>query len=128
VTDGVANPEGANSSSAQRRRLKVIVSVGLFAVLAFALTTIYSERKVNDENRRVQRLAPAVTVTEQDILDDAFTSSNKIADEFGVAGDRVSVTIGGGVPCIAIRSEFITSSRSSAFVVQDGSLTPTDHC
>jgi hypothetical protein len=127
VTDAVTKPERADSSSS-RRRLKVILSIGLVAVLAFALTTIYAERKVNDENRRVQRLAPSVTVNEQDSLDDAYTSSNKIGAEFGVAGDRVSVTIDDGVPCVAIRSAYLTSSRSSAFLVHDGSLTPTAHC
>jgi hypothetical protein len=107
--------------------LRVIIGIVFVAVLAFVLTTIYAERSVNDENRRVQRLAPSVTVNAQDILDDAYTSSNKIGAEFGVAVDRVSITIVGGVTCIAIRSEYLTSTRSSAFLVHDGSLTPTAH-
>lgn len=58
----------------------------------------------------------------------AYTSSNKIGTEFGVASARVSIAIGDGGPCITIRSEYITSSRSSAFLVHNGSLSPIDHC
>jgi hypothetical protein len=130
VSDGATSPEQADLSSGRRRRLKVIVGIGILAVLTFASMTIYAERKVNDENRRVQRLAASVTVNAQDILDAAYASSNKIGAAFGVANDRVSITIvGDNVPCIAIRSEYLTSSRSSAFLVgHDGALTPTAHC
>jgi hypothetical protein len=114
----------------RRRRLKIIVGIGILAIVTLALTTIYAERRVNDENRRVQRLASSVTVDAQDILDAAFTSSNKVGDAFGVASDRVTITISGdNVPCIAVRSEYLTSSRSLAFLVgPDGALTPTAHC
>lgn len=130
MRDAATTPEQADPSSGRRVRLKIIVGIGLLTVLAFALTTIYAERTVTDENRRVQRLAPSVTVNAQDIVDAAYTSSNKIGADFGVAVDRVSITISSAnIPCIAIRSEYITSSRSSAFLVgHDGSLAPTAHC
>jgi hypothetical protein len=130
VSDAATTPDQEDTSSGRRHRLRIVVGIGLLAVLTFTLTTIYAERKVNDENRRVQQLASSVTVNAQDVLDAAYTSSNKIGAEFGVASDRVSVTISGAnVPCIAIRSEYITSSRSSAFLVgHDGSLTATAHC
>ena len=130
MSDGAISPEQVDPSSGQRRRLKIVVGIGVLAVLAFASMTIYAERKVNDEDRRVQRLAASVTVNEQDIIDAAYSSSNKIGAALGVASDRVSITISGdNVPCIAIRSEYLTSSRSSAFLVgHDGALTATAHC
>ena len=130
VSNGATSPAQADPSSGRRRRLKIVVGIGVLAVLASASTTIYAERKVNDENQRVLRLAPSVTVNAQDILDAAYTSSNKIGAAFGAASDRVSITISGdNVPCIAIRSEYFTSRRSSAFLVgHDGALTATSHC
>ena len=130
VSDDASSPEQADLSSGRRWRLKIIVGIGVLAVLASASTTIYAERKVYDENQRVQRLAPSVTVNAQDILDAAYTSSNKIGDAFGVSSQRVSIIIPNDkIPCIAIRSEYFTSSRSSAFLVgHDGVLTATAHC
>lgn len=130
MSDGATTPEQADLSGGRRRRLTIIVGLGILAVLSVALTTIYAERKVNDENRRVQRLAETVTVDGQDILDAAYTSSNKIGAAFGVASDRVAITISGdNVPCLTIRSEYLTSSRSSAFLVDiDGTLASTARC
>lgn len=131
MSNGATNAEQADPSSGRCRRLKIIVGIGILAVLTFALTTTYAERKVNDENRRVQRLAASVTVDAQDIIEAAYTPSNKIGAAFGVASDRVSITISGDnvVTCIAIRSEYLTSSRSSAFLVGlDGALTATADC
>ena len=130
VSDGATSAEQVDPSSGRRRRLKIVVGIGVLAVLAFASMTIYAERKVNDEDRRVQRLAASVTVNAQDIIDAAYTSSDKIGAAFGVASDRVAITISAdNVPCLAIRSEYLTSSRSSAFLVgDDGALTATAHC
>ena len=131
MSDGAINPEQADPSIGRRRRLKIVVGIGVLAVLAFASMTIYAERKVNDEDRRVQRLAASVTVSPQDIIEAAYTPSNKIGAAFGVASDRVSITISGDnvVTCIAIRSEYLTSSRSSSFLVgHDGALTATARC
>ena len=66
----------------------------------------------------------------QDIMDSAYTSSNKIGTAFGVASDRVAITASAdNVPCLTVRSDYLSSSRSSAFLVgDDGALKAIDHC
>ena len=76
----------------------------------------------------MQRVTRSVTITERDVLDDAYGHSDKVSGAFGVASDRVAVTVDAGEACVAVRSEYITSSRTSAFVVRNGSLTPTEQC
>lgn len=50
MTDAAPLPQPADSTSGRRHRLKIILAIGFFAALALALTTIYAERRVNDEN------------------------------------------------------------------------------
>lgn len=120
--------EIADLTTGRRRRLVMIVVIGVAIVVAYVVTTIYSEHRVNDENARVQRVARSVAITENDILADAYGHSDKVSGAFGVASDRVAITVDGGEACIAVRSEYITSSRTSAFVDRNGSLIPTEQC
>jgi hypothetical protein len=128
VASAGPQPELAALTDGRRLRLKIIVTIGLAIVLTFVVTIVYAEHRVNDENERVQRVARSVTITEQDILEDAYGHSDKVSAAFGVAGDRIAMSIDAGETCIAVRSDYFTSSRTSAFVVRDGSLTPTEHC
>ena len=128
VSEVGAQSEAADLAAGRRGRLVIIVVIGVAIVLAYVLITIYSEHRVNDENDRVQRVARSVTISENDILDDAYGHSDKVSGAFGVASDRVAITVDAGEACIAVRSEYITSSKTSAFVVRNGSVTPTEQC
>ena len=65
---------------------------------------------------------------QSEILDDAYGHSDKVSGAFGVVSDRVAITVDAGEVCIAVRREYISSSRTSSFVVRNESLIPTDQC
>ena len=96
----------------RRKRLILIVGVALVISVGFALATVYAERRVNEEDRRVERVAATVAISDSDLINDAYGRSGSIGAKFGVADDRVTVTNVDGW-CISIRSEYLTSSRVS---------------
>jgi hypothetical protein len=64
-----------------------------------------------------------MTFSDSDLLDSAYGKSDVVSRKLGVAGDRVAITVRGGVTCIVVRSEYLTSTRVSSFVVHGGTLT-----
>ncbi len=128
VADADVQPEIAAVNQGRRRRLKIIVAIGLTLAVGFVVATIYAEHRVNDENERVQQVARSIIITDEDILNYAYGHSDKVSADFGVASDRVAISVDAGETCITVLSEYITSSRTSAFVVRNGSLSPTGSC
>ncbi|MFZ4719776.1 MAG: hypothetical protein ACOYMR_10145 [Ilumatobacteraceae bacterium] len=127
VTPAVKQSEPSNGS---RRRLAIIVGIGFLALLTFLVATAYAEGRANDEDLRVQRVAATLTIDPTDLVETAYGSSDAIARAFGVSSERVSMAIGGSnSACIAVRSEYFASNRTSFFAVgDDGRLTPASTC
>ena len=111
----------------RRRRLTIIVGVGLVIVAASVLSNVYAERRVSEENRRVERVSETVAISDSDIINYAY-GSGSIGAKFAVADDRVTMTNVGGGWCVAIRSEYLRSSRVSSFLIGANALKPTEHC
>jgi hypothetical protein len=126
TTNDTAGGTGGGSSS--RRRLLSIVVVAVAVGVVFVATTIYAEHRASNEDARVRRVGTDMTFSDSDLLGSAYLKSDLVSRELGVSGDRVEITVGGGVTCIVVRTESLTSTRVSSFLMQGGTLSAPTQC
>lgn len=118
TSDKVNGTDGSSS-----RRLLTIVAVSVLVVVGFLMTTIYAEHRVSGEDARVRRVGHGMTFSDSDLLAFTYGRSDVIGRKLAVSGDRVSITMDGGLTCIVVRSKYLTSTRVSSFAVKGGMLT-----
>jgi hypothetical protein len=126
VTDSVTS-DMSDDAQGRRRRLKIIIAVAAVAVLGFVVSARYSQRRVDDENARIQRVASTLAIAPDFVLAAAY-GGNSLAAQFEVAEERVAIEVGADGPCIAVRSEYLGRSAVSSFVVRDGALALKARC
>lgn len=119
---GASALEPRGDSVGRRRRLLVIVAIVVVTAAGFGLMTAYADHRVKVEDARVRRAAADVVISDAQLLDLAYGTSAAVSQGFGVAAERVEITMGGGLDdaCVTVRSEYLVSNRVSSFRVQQG--------